>query len=84
MTQVGYCIRRKEEFNPCKKCGLAIPVKKLWGQFKHYDISIRTITATTAAAAIFHFLGRDAHLFFKVWIMLTSSFSFLHPLRLTR
>lgn len=30
MTKRGYCVRRKEEFVGCEKCGKAVPRKSIW------------------------------------------------------
>jgi hypothetical protein len=33
MTANGYCVRRLEEFVPCKVCNKAIPCEEIWRQF---------------------------------------------------
>lgn len=40
MTTFGYCVRRKEEFGSCEKCGKAIPVEQVWKVMKSKDMPV--------------------------------------------
>ena len=39
MTQSGFCVRRKEEFFPCKKCGAALPQPGLYDIMKEKGVA---------------------------------------------
>lgn len=46
LTKSGFCVRSKDEFAPCKKCGLAIPSDVLYDMMKqnHHNIPYRWST----------------------------------------
>jgi hypothetical protein len=40
MTRKGYCVRRIDEFFPCKICDMALPCKEIWSLLKSKGFSV--------------------------------------------
>lgn len=42
-TRAGFSVRRKIEYNPCEKCGSAVPVELLWDVFRHKNFNVPSV-----------------------------------------
>ena len=40
LTRFGYCVRRKEEYIGCSKCGKVIPMIEIWKQMKTSGLNV--------------------------------------------
>lgn len=39
-TSAGFCVRRKNEYIPCGKCGSAVPTELMWNIFKEKGFEV--------------------------------------------